>query len=645
VARERLVLNDRLAIESGAGGSGGQGGLSPGGTAGAGLLGGEGGAVDFKAQNVLVYGDGLSLKSGAAGVSGLAQGAAGGAGGQGGALKAEVLGDLTFNKDALLNLEKGSANASKGGDLDLSVAGRLTVVANKRLELKVAGPLTKGPDQVKFNVLRLEKDATFLTTARVGAASGAFYEVKNFEVVAKATWLTNGQYKPDNQGQNDYVSFNQKDIAPNGTMVKNLDQGYAGRWDLSSFDPVKEQAAYLVDPKANPAFISSPYQTKPLRLGDVVLVEGTTGVTSPAVVNAAGHYNGEKVDHFAYAAGLRRYFWDVWVDSANSLGRGDNPLVATNFKTADATLTMAQSALAGSLLTQKTFDYGAMAIIKGAADSPVSSRATLVGSIGGYEGRAKTGSEVTEKGAVGTILLSKTTEATSGRLAYGFFGEFGQSNYEAKSFIPDYGRVKGRGEAQAMGGGLFFASRGHKGFGVNVAIHGGSLTNDYRVTRDPYLKSPGVHSYRATTWYAGGQAGVSQAIALGEKAQLTPFLETVWTRTGPYDFMTKFGDKFKMEVIDSIRSRVGAKLSGKFGTPVRGNLTVAWEREYLGQAKGRLFKDPITGVPSLKGDSLFLETGLTIKPVDSPVSLNLTAFGRFGRQRDLGGAVMLKIEF
>jgi hypothetical protein len=90
---------------------------------------------------------------------------------------------------------------------------------------------------------------------------------------------------------------------------------------------------------------------------------------------------------------------------------------------------------------------------------------------------------------------------------------------------------------------------------------------------------------------------------------------------------------------------VGGKLAGQLGSAVKGHLTAAWEREYLGDAKGRLFSDPIQGIPSLKGDSLYLETGLTVKPVNSSWAWDFSVFGRVGRQRDIGVTTGLKISF
>ncbi|MDR1870583.1 MAG: autotransporter outer membrane beta-barrel domain-containing protein [Deltaproteobacteria bacterium] len=134
-------------------------------------------------------------------------------------------------------------------------------------------------------------------------------------------------------------------------------------------------------------------------------------------------------------------------------------------------------------------------------------------------------------------------------------------------------------------------------------------------------------------------------MVLGQNVNLTPFIEGVWTRVGKRNFTTRFGDRFEVEAIDSLRSRVGGKLSGQLGSAVKGHLTAAWERECLGEAKGRLFKDPIQEIPSLKGDSLYLETGLSVKPVESSWSWELNVFGRVGRQKDLGVSAGLKISF
>jgi hypothetical protein len=637
-----------VVLIAGSGGAGGEGGQKKGASpAGVGQAGGQGGSVNLVANNLIMNSPSLSVKSGDGAAFGADNGAKGGAAGQAGAAQLVLNGSLVVNRDATLNLSKG---AGQGGALTVTVANDLKIARDKTLTLAIAGDLKKGQDKIAFETLKFNPKATLVTTAQVGdLTSGRFYSVRNLDVITKGCWLTNGVYKPDNTGKKtDFARFDQSDIQPNAVMLTMIDAKHNGQMDLSSFDPVKQQAEYLADPQNKPAFITSKYQTKRLRLGEVILVDRTKGqiLNEPqSVLAGSSHYDGSQVNHFAYTAGLRRYYWDVYVDAQNALGVGDKPLVAKNFKTADAARVMTQSALAGSLLAKHVYEEGALRVLEEVEGRVKPGQSSLSLGLSGLTARAKTGSSVQSQSLVGALVLAKKIDLARNRVTVGVFTEFGKSTYDTDSVIADYGRIQGEGDTRSLGAGFFVRNWFSNGTYLEGSARGGWVGNRFQVTRDPWAPIPRVHAYNSETSYLGAQAGIGHKLKLSERGSLTPFAQVLWTRTNPDSFVTKFGDRFSVNRIDSLLTRVGARLTGQLNTFLRAHLAVAVEREFKGKAHGHLFQDSISRPPSLRGDSVYAETGFSFQMPDSPVALDFRAFGRVGRQRDLGGSLGLKVAF
>ncbi|MDR3075816.1 MAG: hypothetical protein LBU26_00820, partial [Synergistaceae bacterium] len=428
-------------------------------------------------------------------------------------------------------------------------------------------------DGVGFGTMFLNKDAEFGTNGAVDPSrtgNGANrYTVNNFDMITRASWFTNGTYRPDNTGydgsvkRDDYMRFDMADIAPGELMTKMDRTGVNGAVDLSAFDAVAQHDGFtqfligrgilMDDPEYDIArrnqvagvekpFITSPYQTKRLNLGSVTLMERTTGggmqnaqagggVLGSHVYlgtdgqyhylakGAAGAADTEGVhDDFAYTAGLRRYYWDVYEDAANPAGAR---LMANNYFTADATRVLLQGALAEAVNADQTFITGTVQSIGNLVDRLKAGEDGFDGAIGYSSIKTDTGSWLDSKTFAASVAYGRKYATKNGSSTISAFVEYGDGSYDVFSHIYRYGDVYGSGDSKSFGGGLFYAHEFSPGINIDMSVRAGRVDNSFRLTSDPWLGHPGVHSYDTDAAYYGGHIGISRKIPLKNKASVT----------------------------------------------------------------------------------------------------------------------------
>lgn len=230
-----------------------------------------------------------------------------------------------------------------------------------------------------------------------------------------------------------------------------------------------------------------------------------------------------------------------------------------------------------------------------------------------------------------------------GETTVGLFAEGGSGSYDTYSGLRGGGRVRGDGQVDHYGGGVFFHNLFSSNTYLEASVRAGSLDNSYD-TRD------GVSAkFDISQTYYGAHLGVGQKMAVTPCAELDLYLKGIWTRTEGKTVRTSAVEKLKFDDIDSIRSRLGVRLTQGFDGDhqVKGYLGAAWEHEFNGEAKAKY----VSGVNNrkdkaeLKGSTALGEAGIIIDPKDSIVSVDVGIFGMAGQQKGLGGAAGLKFEF
>jgi hypothetical protein len=663
-----VVFENQVTIISGSGGPGGAGGLLRSTSSQAVGQGGAGGQasdllVDFEGD-LLLKGLDFRVISGDGGLAGAQnQASKASPAGAGGQIAISVQGHLKILDNSNLYLTKGLNQDSLAGQISFEVKKVLEIYEDKKFTLVISNNLDDLVDKVTFNTLLFNPGSELVTTAYVytnnNSGLTSFYGLNNLDVINKASWSTKGVYAPVTIN-NDFVRFDTKDIGPNGLMLSF--QGSEGVFELSDFDPMAQQEKYLlVRPSwadqpnyrvdSFPAFLLSPYQTKRLNLGLVTLVDQTSGQNPAAMYLGADgkeyfvsrpSAQGPLYDDFAFTAGLRRYYWQVYVDN-NQVGR---PLLAHNYFTAEATRVFAQSLGAVLLALGQSQNLSLMAFEKIDSFGP-SDRVYLNAFVGGARLRSQSGSYVEVDSLNAALFLSKKSQYDFGQLSLALFGEFGQGNYDTYSNIARYGEVFGNGELTYYGGGFVLKIKFKEKVFIETSLRGGGFRNEYSLNKDPWIQFPEVHAYESQNSYYGAQLGLGRDFDLKEKTSLRVYARYFWTRTGSDQFKTSFGDLVKMEASDSSRARLGARFSRLIARDtVRFYFGAAAEQEFDGKIMGRYAQEPISCPPESQGFSGFGELGLNIWPTDSrKFSLNAEIFGYLGTQKGLGGSASMGFNF
>jgi hypothetical protein len=662
-----VTFENDMTVSSGDGGDGGAGGVKAaiGPFGGEGGAGGSGGSVTLTVDgDVVLNGLDFNFSSGAGGLKGIQADSPGQSGaGAGGDNSLSINRDMIISNDTTIYIAKGIDNGSSGGVIDFNVNNVVEIFENKLFTLDVSNNLLDGIDNISLNTMLFDPGARFVTSASVysynNASLTSYYMVKNLDVINRGSWETNGTFAPDTS-QNDFMRFDTKDVSP-GHLMLTFD-GSQGSVDLTGFDPMAQHEAYLnVRPRwaddpdyrvdSEPAILLSPYQTKRLRLGHLTLVDQTQNLNAAVTYmgsdgnphyDSKGSAHGYLYDDFAFTAGLRRYYWDAYIDQT----KANNPLMANNYFTADATRTYSQSVGAAMVSVNQGLSESLGAFEKIVAFG-LSDRVYLQAFVGASSISVETGSEVDVNNVTASLVLAKKTLYDFGQLTLGLFGEFGHGDYDTYSYIFKYGDVYGGGNVNHYGGGLLFKLLFAQNTFIESSVRGGGFHNEFSLTKDPWIQFPGVHSYETYNGYYGAHLGLGHRFDLSEKSDLEAYGRYFWTRANPDDFVTDFGDKVEMEAVDSSRARVGARLSRSIaGDTTRFYVGAAGEHEFDGKIRGVYAGDPITDPPETKGFSGFGEIGLTMMPTDSgKLVINAEVFGYFGRQEGVGGSASLGFNF
>ncbi|MDR3163955.1 MAG: autotransporter outer membrane beta-barrel domain-containing protein, partial [Synergistaceae bacterium] len=258
------------------------------------------------------------------------------------------------------------------------------------------------------------------------------------------------------------------------------------------------------------------------------------------------------------------------------------------------------------------------------------------GEVGYGSVRHKTGSWLDLKGFSASVAYGHKIAAASGVSTTGVFVEYGDGEYDVFSHVCRYGDVLGRGNSKSIGGGLFHKHEFGSGTKTEFFVRGGRVDNSFTVTSDPWLRHPEVHSYSTDTEYYGAHIGISRNIPLKRNADITLYAQGRYTHINDDSLVTSFGDTIRADSIDSLRSRVGARLSRRnTADTIKAYAGAAWEYEFKGETAGFLGEDAITAPPSLKGGSLFGELGLQVN-TGKDTNIDLSTYGYSGAQTGWG---------
>lgn len=512
--------------------------------------------------------------------------------------------------------------------------GTLEIDADNRVDMTINN--NSGTATVNYGMLDLQKKAMFSS----GNIVDNHYNFNGLRVHTTADWTTDGNWAA--AGKTMLFDMTDIRIADQTMLVSKSvgDPAFNGKINLAGYDAVAQHRDYL-DGVHNEAFITSAYELKRLNLGDVVLINNTSGsfIMTSREDQAA-------VDYFGYTSGLRRYYWDIF-DS-----QGGTSLVAHNFATADGYRVYLRGHLAGLANTVQTFWSTTSPLIMDAAYGELE-KFTVSIRTGASHIKHDTGSYAEIDNVSAAISGSYKFDTAVGHLTAGLMAEYGHGNYEVSSniwglssFFSKY-NLKGKGDTDEFGLVVFARNDFLQGSYIEASLRGGYIDTDFKTKNWAYS---GQHRWDNDTNYWSAHLGIGHEAKITTSTMLDIYAKLLWTRTTSTSFTSNFGEHVKLDAVNSLRTRVGGRLNQNLmGEQLKGYIGGAWEHEFDAKAKGDIGDrvigyDPITDSPDLKS-SFMGELGLSYQPAETKISFDAGLFGLAGKQDGYGGYVGVKFSF
>jgi outer membrane autotransporter protein len=174
------------------------------------------------------------------------------------------------------------------------------------------------------------------------------------------------------------------------------------------------------------------------------------------------------------------------------------------------------------------------------------------------------------------------------------------------------------------------------GFYFDASARAGRTRADFRT--DDIVYNNWQARFSSSVLYYGLHAGAGLAGSLAETTALDFSARFLWTHQAGDD-LTVFQDRVCFEDTDSLRFRMGGRLTQGLGEHLSAYLGAFAEHELSGSGRAT-----VNGVklaePELRGTSGLGEIGLALIPSSKlPMNIDLGAQGHIGKRRGISGSV------
>ena len=252
--------------------------------------------------------------------------------------------------------------------------------------------------------------------------------------------------------------------------------------------------------------------------------------------------------------------------------------------------------------------------------------------------KVETGSYANIKGSHAVLGLGKQ----SGRTYWGPFLEMGWARYDSHL---DSG-LRAEGNAKYYGVGLYGKTTLDNGVYVESSVRAGRTNYTYE-SNELVTASSNVHaSYDAHNSYYGAHLGLGKVMSYGNQLEGNVYANVFYSHQGEANATLTgkgLGETYAFDSVNSVRTRLGYKVSKHMSNHNTWYLGVAYEREFSGEARATV-KGLSTLAPSLGGSSGLVEAGFTYGSNRDAFSATLNVEGWFGQKRGatLGGSINWK---
>lgn len=261
--------------------------------------------------------------------------------------------------------------------------------------------------------------------------------------------------------------------------------------------------------------------------------------------------------------------------------------------------------------------------------------------------RHKTGSHVTHENYSMAVGASHAWDTGAGQFLLGGFLEGGDGVYDSYNSFTDpgfglIGDVHGKGDTEYFGGGLILRHDFDLGVYAETSIRGGKVKHDF-VTSDLY---GALDTYDADTGYWGAHLGLGYKTDIyGVEDALDVYAKLLFTHQNGQDITNSATEKLSFDAVDSVRTRVGVKVSHQINDIVRGYAGSAFEHEFDSELTSRINGSEIETI-GLKGHSFIGEVGVKLTPLSGiPFNVDVGAFFQGGERKGGGGSVAIRYDF
>jgi hypothetical protein len=241
--------------------------------------------------------------------------------------------------------------------------------------------------------------------------------------------------------------------------------------------------------------------------------------------------------------------------------------------------------------------------------------------------------------------LGVSGDSPAGRLSLAAFVESGWGSHRTDHDFGQAGGANGKGSASYLGGGLLARLDAPNGLHATVAGRHGHA----HLTHRTGAFTPGGFrtSYDTDAGYWGADAGMGWTAALPGtegKGKVTLDGKALWTHLDRAS-VTAGEDRVSLAAVDSLRTRLGARVTYDLAETVSAYAGIHWEHAFLGKQRIAVNGARLPS-PTLAGDTGIAEAGLSFRPAkDAPLAIEIGVQRYAGKVSGYGGTVQLVYAF
>ena len=269
------------------------------------------------------------------------------------------------------------------------------------------------------------------------------------------------------------------------------------------------------------------------------------------------------------------------------------------------------------------------------------------GGLGGGSSRYSTGSHVDVEGMALLAGVAMGNETSLGRVTFGAFFEGGWGDYDSHNSFVNYAQVNGDGDTSYMGGGILgrydVTSGSLSGLYFDASARLGRVSTDFNTSNITYGGRNAV--FDTSALYYGLHGGLGYEWNISGNTSLDLSAKLLWTHQEA-DEVNVYGDAVRFDDNDSLRTRLGGRVSHAVNAHITPYIGAYWEHEFYGKAESTVNNVRIDA-PTLKGSTGIGELGFSFTPAtdNNNLSLDLGIQGYTGTREGISGSLQMKWAF